>query len=146
MAAFLVALAALVVVTDAPAYMGSDPNTCSNCHVMDAAYQNWYHAGHAHAEVVCVDCHLPHQNVFAYYLEKARSGMHDVFVFSTGRTPELIRASLETKVIIQANCVRCHEGTVADILAGPQAFERNCWDCHRTVAHGERGISIAPRH
>ena len=143
--AFIVAIAAFVVVTDAPAYMGSDPNTCNNCHVMDAAYENWYHAGHRAGEVVCVDCHLPHDNVIAYYLEKGRSGMHDVYVFSTGQAPVMIRASEHTKEIIQSNCIRCHQGRVQNMLAGQPAFERYCWDCHRAVAHGERGISIAPR-
>jgi cytochrome c nitrite reductase small subunit len=125
--------------------MGSDPATCNNCHVMDAAYESWFHAGHARSEMECVDCHLPHNNLLAYYLEKGRSGMHDVFVFATGQTPTMIRASEHTKEIIQENCVRCHEQTVESMLAGAQAFDRNCWDCHRATAHGERGISIAPR-
>jgi cytochrome c nitrite reductase small subunit len=144
-AAFVVALAAFVIITDAPAYMGSDPTTCNNCHVMDGAYENWYHAGHRHVEAECVDCHLPHENVFAYYFEKGRSGMHDVFVFSTGQTPQVIRASESSKRIIQSNCIRCHQDTVESMLAGAQEFDRYCWDCHRAVAHGERGISIVPR-
>ena len=47
--AILVCLAALGVfawVTDAPAYLGHAPATCNNCHVMDAQYENWYHAAH----------------------------------------------------------------------------------------------------
>jgi hypothetical protein len=28
-------------VTDAPAYLGHQPATCNNCHVMDAQYENW---------------------------------------------------------------------------------------------------------
>lgn len=144
-AAFVVAPGALLVVTDAPAYIGSDPSTCNNCHVMDAAYENWYHAGHSHAQVECVDCHLPHTSVLAYYVEKGRSGMHDVWVFATGQTPATIRASEETKQIVQANCIRCHEPAVQNMLTESQDFDRRCWDCHRAVAHGDRGISIAPR-
>jgi cytochrome c nitrite reductase small subunit len=143
--AFLVAIMTLLVVTDAPAYMGSDPNTCNNCHVMDAAYENWYHAGHHGGDLECVDCHLPHDNLVAYYIEKGRSGMHDVYVFSTGQTPEMIRASEHTKEIIQSNCIRCHQSRVQNMLAGLPEFDRHCWDCHRAVAHGERGISIVPR-
>ena len=70
--------------------------------------------------------------------------MHDVYVFSTGQTPDMIRAKPDTQVTIQANCIRCHTDTVEDILAGPQAFDRNCWDCHRSVAHGDRGLSAVP--
>ncbi len=141
--AAVIALSVFVFVTDAPAYAGTSASTCDNCHVMDAQYENWYHAGHADV-AVCVDCHLPHQNLVAYWLEKGRTGVHDVYTFSTGQTPVLIRATPETKQIIQQNCIRCHATTVDEIVAGAQAFERNCWDCHRSVAHGARGISVAP--
>src|SRR5512144_1300580 len=114
--AFAVAMIALLAVTDAPAYMGSDPDTCNNCHVMDAAYENWFHAGHHGEDLECVDCHLPHENLLAYYFEKGRSGMHDVFVFSTGQAPEMIRASEHSKEIIQSNCIRCHQSRVENML------------------------------
>ncbi|MGE5073746.1 MAG: cytochrome c nitrite reductase small subunit [Anaerolineae bacterium] len=142
-AAAVMALGIFVYVTDAPAYAGTNPSTCANCHVMDSQYENWAHAGHAQA-ATCAECHLPHQNIFVYYIAKARTGMHDVYVFSTGQTPVAIRAKPETQHIIQDNCIRCHQAAVENIMLGPQAFERNCWDCHRSVAHGERGISIVP--
>ncbi len=142
-AAAIIALGIFVFVTDAPAYAGTSAATCNNCHVMDAQYENWYHAGHEHV-ALCVECHLPHQNLFVYWLEKGKTGLHDVYYFSTGQTPELIRAKPETRQIVQQNCIRCHATTVDEIVAGAQAFDRNCWDCHRSVAHGTRGISVAP--
>ena len=142
-AAAIIALGVFVYVTGAPAYAGTAASTCNNCHVMDAQYENWYHAGHAEA-AVCVECHLPHQNLLVYYLEKGRTGLHDVYFFSTGQTPALIRAKPRTRQIIQENCIRCHRATVEEIVAGPQAFDRTCWDCHRRAAHGARGISVAP--
>ena len=45
-AAAVIALGFFVYVTDAPAYSGSAPETCANCHVMDSQYENWYHAPH----------------------------------------------------------------------------------------------------
>ncbi|MEW5941991.1 MAG: NapC/NirT family cytochrome c, partial [Chloroflexota bacterium] len=82
LAAFVVAMGLFVYVSDAAAYAGTRPETCANCHVMDAVYENYYHAAHEKwAE--CADCHLPHENLFAYYFEKGRQGMHDVYVFST---------------------------------------------------------------
>src|SRR5512143_845090 len=101
-AAAAIALGVFIYVADAPAYGGTSAATCNNCHVMDAQYENWYHAGHANV-AVCVECHLPHQNIFAYYLAKGKTGMHDVYFFSTGQTPELIRAKPETRQIIQDN-------------------------------------------
>ena len=138
-----IALALFVYVTDAISYAGTAPSTCSNCHVMDSQYENWYHAAHADS-VTCVECHLPHDNAVNYWLAKGRTGSHDVYYFVTGQAPQMIRAKPETEQTIQANCVRCHRDTVENIMSGPQAFDRDCWDCHRSVAHGARGISTAP--
>lgn len=141
--AAVVALGVFVLVTDTPAMMGSSAEVCANCHVMDAVYENWYRASHGNW-TECVDCHLPHENVFAYYFAKGKTGMHDVYVFTTGQTPVMIRANEDTKKWVQANCIRCHEDAVETIMVGAQPFDRSCWDCHRNVAHGPRGISIAP--
>ena len=142
-AAFLLALGVFAWAADAPAYLGHEPATCSNCHVMDAQYENWFHAPHARW-TTCSDCHLPHQNLIVYYYEKGRSGMHDVFVFVTRTYPEQIRATARTRAIVQANCIRCHTDAVESMLAGAQPFERDCWECHRFAAHGERGLTLYP--
>ena len=139
-AAAVITLGFFVFVTDAPAYGGSAPETCANCHVMDSQYENWYHAPHEKV-TECVDCHLPHDNFVIYYLEKGRQGAKDVLAFTTGNIPVAIRASEKTKGIIQKNCVRCHGDKVENIVMGAQPFDRNCWDCHRSVSHGARGIS-----
>ena len=141
--AAVAALGVFVFVTDAPAYAGTASETCANCHVMDSMYENHFHAPHR-AWTACADCHLPHANVVGYYFEKGRQGMHDVYVFGTGQTPQLIRLNENSREIVQQNCVRCHAQTVETILMGAQPFERRCWDCHRSVAHGDRGISILP--
>lgn len=141
--AAVVALGTFALVSEAFTYAGTRAETCANCHVMDDAYENWYHGPHE-KWTECVDCHLPHQNAVIYYIEKGRTGMHDVFVFSTGQTPEVIRAKPETKAIIMENCIRCHKNTVEAVVMGPQANDRYCWECHRNVAHGARGISLLP--
>jgi cytochrome c nitrite reductase small subunit len=141
----LAALGVFVWATDAPAYLGHEPATCNNCHVMDAQYENWYHAGHAQA-TVCTDCHLPHQNFLYYYAYKGYSGMKDVASFTFKAYPEAIRANALTDKILQQNCIRCHTDTVEGILASPQnmSFDRDCWSCHRSAAHGERGLTLYP--
>ena len=140
---FLIALGVFTWVTDAPSYLGHEPSTCNNCHVMDAQYEGWFHAAHERI-AVCTDCHLPHQNIASYYLYKGYSGMRDVYSFTFKTYPAAIRATQQTDEIIQANCIRCHIDTVENILTGPQLFDRYCWDCHRSVAHGERGLSLSP--
>lgn len=143
LAAAAIAVGIFFYVTDASAYLGRQASTCNNCHVMDAAYENWFRGGHAQ-ETECVDCHLPHDNPADYYFEKGLTGIRDVYVFGTGTTPLLIRAKPGTQKIIQTNCLRCHAATVDNLFMSPQPFDRPCWDCHRGVAHGSRGISIAP--
>ena len=147
-AAAVIALGFFVYVTDAPAYGGSAPETCAPPpppppHVMDSKYENWYRAPHEKF-TECVDCHLPHENVVAYYLEKGRQGAKDVYAFTTGNIPVAIRASEKTRGIIQSNCIRCHQTTVETVMMGAQPFDRYCWECHRAVSHGARGASAVP--
>jgi cytochrome c nitrite reductase small subunit len=129
-------------VTEFTTYLGNNPTTCNNCHVMDAAYEGWYHSSHK-TWTTCSDCHTPHAFI-PKYLVKAESGYHHVTAFTFGNIPEAIRAKESSRKVIQENCVRCHEDTVAEIKGGPMDAERYCFECHRTVAHGERGISILP--
>lgn len=138
--AALIALAVFLFVTDAPAYAGTASETCANCHVMDSMYENYYRGAHK-SWAECADCHLPHDTLVSYYFEKGRQGMHDVYVFGTGQTPQLIRLSEHSQEIIQSNCVRCHTEAVESIMEGVQPFERSCWECHRSTAHGERGAA-----
>jgi cytochrome c nitrite reductase small subunit len=126
-------------VTDAPAYAGTASETCNNCHVMNPMYENYYHAAHQRA-AECADCHLPHENVVAYYFEKGRQGAHDVYVFSTGKTPELIRANENSQKIVQSNCICCPKRRLK-ASDGPQA-DRNRWDYRR--CHGLRGLANQP--
>ena len=142
-AAAVIALGTFVFVTDATSYAGTNSETCANCHVMDSMYENYYHSAHQ-PWAECSDCHLPHGSIVTYYLEKGRQGAHDVFVFSTGQTPEVIRANEHSKEIVQENCIHCHEDAVETIMMGAQPFERYCWECHRNIAHGPRGGSMVP--
>lgn len=141
--AFVFAMGVFLFTTNATAYAGSEAENCANCHVMDSAYENWFHAPHQRV-TECVDCHLPHDNFVNYWFEKGRTGMHDVYMFSTGQAPAVIRAKPGTKAIIQENCIRCHQNTVETMLVGSMDLDRYCWECHRDVAHGPRGLSIAP--
>jgi cytochrome c nitrite reductase small subunit len=123
-------------------YLGNNPTTCNNCHVMDAAYEGWYHSRHK-LWTTCSDCHTPHA-LIPKYLVKAESGYRHVTVFSFGEIPLAIRANENSRRIIHENCVRCHNDTVESIMMGPMDFDRYCFECHRNVAHGDRGISILP--
>jgi cytochrome c nitrite reductase small subunit len=147
--AVLVGLAALAAVaavglyvSDFTVYLGNDPTACNNCHVMDAAYEGWFHSGHKRW-ADCNDCHTPH-DLIPKYLVKAEAGYHHVTAFTLGNYPVNIRAKESSRQIIQENCIRCHAETVASVADGQMDAGRYCVDCHRSVAHGERGVSILP--
>jgi len=140
--AAIAVLAVFAYSTEFITYLGNDPTTCNNCHVMDGVYEGWFHAGHQQA-ATCNDCHTPHEFIPKYWI-KAKSGFNHVTHFTLGNIPEPLRAKEETDKIIQENCIRCHSDTVSMVSVGQEDTDRYCFDCHRSVAHGDRGISILP--
>jgi cytochrome c nitrite reductase small subunit len=140
--ALLTSLGVGAVVTDFTAYLGDDPATCNNCHVMDAVYESWFHAGHQ-AWATCNDCHTPHDFI-PKYIVKGINGFNHVSAFTLGHIPEAIRAKEHSRRVVQANCIRCHAETVSDIPDGQMDSGRMCFECHRLQEHGPRGISILP--
>jgi len=109
------------------------PGFCVSCHVMEAEYEAWFHAG-AHRRASCSDCHLPNNNVAAHYVWKAIDGVKDVVVFHSGKVPEQIILSTHGIKVLQENCIRCHETAVMMIDQ-----KRICWKCHRGVTHKMTG-------
>ena len=112
------------------------PEFCASCHVMEAEYEAWFHAG-AHRRITCVDCHLPNGNAVEHYLWKGIDGMKDVVAFNSGMIPERITLSEHGQKFVQANCVRCHSTAVAMIDR-----QRQCWSCHRRMAHLRSGAIL----
>ncbi len=140
--ALLLVVGVGLYVTDFTAYLGNNPATCNNCHVMDYVYEGWYHSGHQEW-ANCNDCHTPHE-LIPKYIVKAKSGYHHVTAFMFGNIPNAIRAKQESREVVQENCIRCHTETVSNLVDNPMPMDRYCFECHRSVAHGERGISLLP--
>lgn len=117
-------------------YLSSDAKACVNCHIMREPYDGWQKASH-HAVAVCIDCHLPHETV-PKYLIKAENGFWHSKGFTLQDFPEPIRLRPMSSKVVQANCVRCHQDLVNDILGhGSTGSETtNCVHCHAAVGHG----------
>lgn len=109
------------------------PLFCSGCHVMEANFNAWAHAG-AHRRIKCVDCHLPNENIPMHYVWKSIDGLKDVAFFYSGRVPEQIKLTSHGAKVLQKNCIKCHESTVEFI-----SHERKCWECHRRIMHKSSG-------
>ncbi len=111
-------------------YLGNDPATCANCHVMSGHLEGWQNASH-HAVATCNDCHTPGAGV-AKYVTKASNGYHHSMAFTTGDFPDVIRARPESREVIEGQCRACHADLVASMTDGG---EISCIRCHASVGH-----------
>ncbi|WP_242344130.1 cytochrome c nitrite reductase small subunit [Anaeromyxobacter terrae] len=111
-------------------YLGNDPATCANCHVMVSYYAGWQAAPH-HRAATCNDCHTPAFPI-SKYLVKAINGYHHSLAFTLGGYPDTLKARPESARIVEDNCRRCHATLVEDIAHGR---DTSCVRCHRSVGH-----------
>ncbi|ACG74210.1 cytochrome c nitrate reductase, small subunit [Anaeromyxobacter sp. K] len=111
-------------------YLGNDPRTCANCHVMEGHYAGWL-AGTHHAVATCNDCHTPAAFLPKYWV-KATNGYHHSMAFTMGGYPDAIKARPESAKVVEDNCRRCHAAVVEDIAHGGDV---SCVRCHRNVGH-----------
>jgi cytochrome c nitrite reductase small subunit len=117
-------------------YFSSNPTACINCHVMREHFDGWQKASH-HAHATCVDCHLPHEGL-PKWIAKAENGFWHSTRFTLQDFHEPIRNHGKNARILQDNCLKCHEGLLADLVHhGSFADEsNNCVRCHASVGHG----------
>lgn len=130
-------------------YLSTDPKACVNCHIMQPQYDGWQKASH-HTSAVCVDCHLP-QEFFAKYIAKLENGWRHGKEFTAQTFVEPIVVQERGSEILQANCVRCHQSLVHEMMGDDAiaASKRSslfthteemsrCVHCHATVGHGSK--------
>lgn len=129
-------------------YMGDDPKTCVNCHVMTSEYNSWMHSSHREA-TTCNSCHVPHDNIVSKYYFKAKDGLYHASVFTLRQEPQVIFMKEASQEVVQNNCIRCHQQQVTDVKLSSwldnhqeNRTGRKCWECHREVPHGKvHGLS-----
>lgn len=111
-------------------YLGNDPATCANCHVMSGHYAGWQASSH-HGFATCNDCHTP-SGAASRYLTKATNGYHHSMAFTTGDFPDVIRARPESVKVVEGQCRACHADVVLAMTAGG---ELSCTRCHASAGH-----------
>lgn len=143
---FVIGLAVCGVGSAMMSFSGS-PEFCGTCHAMKG--EAWTFAESTHRNLECVDCHLPHDNMAVYMIEKGRTGMIDTYHEVLRDYPAHIKLSAEGKKTVNANCLRCHESTMENVHAQLGAeFDTgaDCMKCHSSIAHGanhlEGGIKV----
>ena len=133
------------VAASGTSYLSNDPAVCVNCHIMREQYDGWLHGPH-HAVATCNDCHLPHDNVVHKLFVKASNGYHHSKAFTLQNFQEPIRIKPANAVVLEDNCLRCHEGITDEITAHGtlgvptdplhKADLYGCVRCHQEVGHG----------
>ena len=119
-------------------YLGNDPATCANCHVMQEHFDAWQNSSHHHV-ATCNDCHAPSGGLAKYWV-KARNGYHHSVAFTTGDFHEPIQITPRNREVTQDQCRRCHADMVSAIEPhGGAADDRiDCISCHDSVGHRMR--------
>ena len=139
------------IVSNAVSYLSDSPATCVNCHIMAPHYATWQHSSHRE-HATCGDCHVPQDNIFRHYYYKAKDGSRHAAIFTMRAEPDVIMMHEAGKMVVQENCIRCHDFTNERVSAyhvTAQSARRGegklCFDCHRDVPHGTvRSAAAAP--
>jgi cytochrome c nitrite reductase small subunit len=131
--------------SNAGSYLSDDPEACMNCHIMTPQYASWKHSSHARV-ASCNDCHVPHDSDLRKYYFKAKDGSRHATLFTLRKEPQVIRATEESREVVEENCRRCHQDQIDQItLVDHSGAERACADCHREVPHGRvNSLSSTP--
>ncbi len=129
----------------------SDAKFCSSCHSMEGVTQSHYediHGGNnpAGVKAKCVDCHLPHDNVFAYVTAKAYTGVKDVLGELFWADSFDWKGNLEKRkeFTYSTGCQKCHDldsmrYEIPKAFLAHKDFKNgrvdSCVHCHEHVGH-----------
>jgi cytochrome c nitrite reductase small subunit len=114
-------------------YLSNDPAACVNCHIMREQFDGWQKGSH-HAAATCNDCHVP-QELLGKYFTKMEHGYRHSKGFTFQDFHEPIQITKGSADIVEANCVRCHQTFVEEIIAH-NVEGVGCIHCHTGVGHG----------
>jgi cytochrome c-type protein NapC len=124
---------------------------CASCHTMQvpaAAYLADIHGGNNRVafKAQCVDCHLPHDNVFHYMAAKVYTGTKDILgeMFWAKSVDWVANLQNRQKFTYTSGCLKCHDlktmhYDIPKAFLAHKAFlsgkVTSCLQCHRGVGH-----------
>ena len=123
---------------------------CVACHSMEPmvkSYRDSTHGGNNPRGITaaCTDCHVSHENLFAHFIGKAKSGTHDAWVTLT--TDEMAldwqaKRKEHNEYVYDSGCLTCHqelEKATQDKNQHNNYFagvtNSQCVDCHEEIGH-----------
>jgi cytochrome c nitrite reductase small subunit len=107
---------------------------CQSCHIMTGVYDSFSES--THSELLCGDCHLPHDSLISKYTFKAKSGLGHVYFNSLGEKdiPGVLHPTSGSAEAINSNCKSCHSSTLENVSHDAKEL---CTECHQSVPHGK---------
>jgi cytochrome c nitrite reductase small subunit len=115
-------------------YLGNDPKSCANCHVMHDHLDGFIKSSHR-SVATCNDCHTP-AGLIPRYLTKAEHGFFHSLAFTTDKFHEPIQISARSRRVTENACRKCHQDIVHDIEAVNSSDKAmSCVRCHQSVGH-----------
>ena len=118
-------------------YLGNNPASCANCHVMQEHYDAWAKSSHKDV-ATCNDCHLPHDPV-GKWVTKADNGFFHSLAFTTGGYKDPIQIKPRNRRVTQGACIYCHKDLVNHMLPTEGSTDMlTCIHCHASVGHAQR--------
>lgn len=133
------------------------PDFCVVCHEMApmrASYDQDIHggAGKTGIRVNCVECHLPHNNLFNYVFTKAKNGVSEVglhFFGTVGTIDWQKNREKRAEFVYDEGCIKCHTNYAMNEKLKPKALEMHkhynallntdkqigCASCHAEIGH-----------
>jgi formylglycine-generating enzyme required for sulfatase activity len=146
----------MIVVFSNTMTVTSTDDYCQKCHVHTSADASWKLSTHINnpsgTTTHCIDCHLPPKNGFAYYSEKAKSGISHLWSYYTKDSSHFdweAKYQLEhaVKIVYNQSCIACHtnllpiklsdDGIIAHLyyIENEQKLNLQCISCHLDVGH-----------
>ena len=117
-------------------YLGNNPASCANCHVMQDKLDAWIKSTHR-SVATCNSCHTP-PGLIPKYFTKAEHGFFHSLAFTTDSFHEPIQIKERSRRVTEGACRQCHQGIVHDIetIKEPGAG-LSCIRCHASVGHAK---------
>ncbi len=129
---------------------------CQSCHIHPMADASWKKSTHyfnkSGVKVHCVECHLPPKEDKGYIIEKAKTGLKDLYGFYFKDSASFnweAKSSLEhaVKIVYNESCTRCHQNLFTKDLSADggtahlyyeenaEKLGLNCINCHLDAGH-----------
>lgn len=134
----------------------STDSYCQSCHIHSIGDDAWKKSTHFYnksgVKVHCVECHLPPKEDKRYLIEKAKTGLKDLYSFYfrdsasfNWENKRLLEHAV--KIVYNRSCTRCHQNLFTQSLSADGGtahlyYENNaeklnlqCINCHLDVGH-----------